>query len=222
MTTYLERTPATATYYDDTPTIPFEIPPVVETTDGCAAGQRLNMVVETLVKQAERSELPSDIDGTFILGDIDSEHLVFSQETITTENGAPIEVCRLEVVAPTDNLHYYYRCTKVSAGDHTAFDFKVHEENVAGTQNARFVGSTDAEQSSELSDVAAEISTQLAETLIDVVSTKNQEGSLSTEDLHDIVTPLTSPEVVPHHPLRRFFGKVAVALSSIRNPHAAA
>ena len=221
MTTYLERTPTMAADYDDTPTIPFEIPPVVETTDGCTAGQRLNTVVETLVKQAEQAELPSDTDG-FILGNIDSEHLVFSQETITPENGPPIEVSRLEVAAPSDNLHYYYRCTKVSEGDHTAFEFKVHEENSAGTQNAGFVGSTDAENPAELSSVATELSTKFAEKLIDVVSTKNQEGSLSNEALHDIVAPLTSPDVVPHRPLRRFFGKVAVALSSIRNPHAAA
>lgn len=222
MTTYLERTPAAAAYYDDTPTVPFEIPTVVETTDGCTAGQRLNATVKALVEEARDSELPSDGD-TFLLGDIHGQHIAFSQEIITPENGPTVEVSRLEVVAPLDNLHYYYHCAKVSAGSHAAFDFSVHEENDAGVQEARFVGSTDTEKPAELSGVAAELSTQLAETLIDVVSSQNQGGSLSTEALHEIVAPLTSsPEVAPQRSWQRIYGKAALFLSRFSSKHAAA
>ena len=221
MTTQLERTPATAAYYDDTPTVPFEIPPVVETTDGCAAGQHLNTVVGALVEEAKQSGLPQE-DGMFLLGDINSKHLAFSQETITPENSPPIEVSRLVVVAPSDNLHYYYHCAKVSSGDHAAFDFSVHEEHVAGTKSARFVGSTDTDSPTELSSVATEISTKCAENLIDVVVIEKQEGRLTDEALHDIVTPLTSHEAVRRHPMRQFFSKAAMTLSNIIKPHAAA
>ncbi len=219
MTMYLERTPTTATYYDDTPTVPFEIPSVVETTNGCAAGQRLNAAVKALVEEAKESELPSD-DGTFLLGDINGEHLTFSQETDTTQ-GIPVEVSRLEVIAPAENLRFYYRCSEASNGDKTVVDFTVHEENfVGGQKSAQFIGTDGA----QLSGIAAKLSTQLAVKLLDVASTKNLEGDLSSKTLHDIADPLTSPEISGHQNTNRWLGNTAISrlLSRFGSRHAAA
>lgn len=217
MTTYLERTPAA--YYDDTPTVPFEIPTVIETTDGCAAGQRLNAAVKALVEEAKESELPSD-DGTFLLGDINGEHLTFSQETDTTR-GIPVEVSRLEVVAPADNLRFYYRCSEVSDGDKTVVDFTVHEEGtIGGQKSAQFIGT----EGTQLSGVAAEISTQLAVKLLDVANAQNLEGGLSNKTLHDIADPLTTPETTYHQTTHRWLGNTAISrlLSRFGSRHAAA
>lgn len=227
MTTYLERTPHVASEYDDdTPTVPFEVqlPPVVETNDGCTTGQRFNTVVETLVEEAKNAELPK-IDGTFLLGDLHGEHLAFSKETTTTTDGNPIKVCRLDITATAssqENLRYSYLCSEISKGDQTTVEFRVHEESVAGALNAGFVGTTDTEKPAEFSGTAAELSTQLAETLIDVVSTKNREGALSNEAFKDIVGPFYAPEVTQPRRWQRLQGKAALFLARISGKHAAA
>ncbi len=163
--------------------------PILETTDGCIAGQQFNNVVEALTAGAEQSGLSPDDDGLYLIGNLQGGHLFVGSEVADTKEGTA-KVNTLLVTDPKKSARFYLVSSERTVGHDNVVDLKVDEEIQGHAQSADFSGI----HGDKLSFDAAEILKQLAVSVVDVASIQNEQREISNATLAEVVASLTAPE----------------------------
>jgi len=190
--------------------------PILDTMDGCTAGQSINAAIGALNNAAEESSLQRDASfGLYSISGSEGRYILFESGAGIKE-GNPANISTLVVVVPLDNHSFYYSGSEVARGDKTTVEFTLDEEVKGFRQTVAFSGTK-----GDMSDKTARISQSFAQTFYDITKDQHQQGEpmITTPLLSEIKTSLASPELTRRKLSTKIFGGIVLKVNNFMAKH---